>query len=54
MAMLLGAAMTLAKQLSLKSIVTPQWVATPFSSDSIDFNEIYIASVIAALMPTSE
>ena len=32
--------------------VTPKWVATPFSSYSIDFNERSIASVIAVLMLT--
>ena len=27
--------------------VTPEWVATPIASDSIDFNERSVASVIA-------
>ena len=31
--------------------VTPKGVASPFSSDPIDFNKRSIASVIAGLMP---
>ena len=32
--------------------VTPKWVATPFSSDSIISNDSYVGSVIASLTQT--
>ena len=44
----------LATYLSLKSMetnrVAPEWGRNPFWSDSIDFNESYVASVIAAFV----
>ena len=42
--------MALAIQLSLKTTVTPEWVATPFVS--IVFNETTITIVIAAFEPS--
>ena len=47
-----SAAMTLAILFSLKTIVAPEWVCNPFSSNSTGFNENRIASVIAALTLT--